>query len=36
LRVDERFPDEVILIKRVVTLPEPDLYVPSFRLVPEA
>jgi predicted transcriptional regulator len=35
-RIDERFPDEVILIKRVVELPEPELYVPSFRLLPEA
>lgn len=35
LRMDERFPDEVILIKQVTELPEPDLYVPSFRLLPD-
>lgn len=34
MRIDERFPDEVILLKRVMTLPEPDLYIPSFRLLP--
>lgn len=36
LRLDERFPDEVILIKQVTELPEPDLYIPSFRLLPDA
>lgn len=33
IRIDERFPGEVVLLKRVIGLPEPDLYIPSFRLL---
>lgn len=34
-RIDERFPDEVVLLKQVRELPEPDLYFRSPRFVRE-
>lgn len=34
-RIDERFPDEAVLLKKVRELPEPDLWIRSPRLIRE-